>query len=142
VASAIPMGELLTAGQLRLTNLVNVVFLLSLLLPLIPAFSRWPAFVLPIQGIAAATMVFNWWAESQPQTVIHFWPETSTLVSLIVLAMVTHEISKHLSNRLEKRVDAMIQREGSGRLIYRTVLMIMQMPVILLYTLSLGQQLH
>lgn len=142
VESAPSVGELLAAGQLRLTNLVNVVFLLSLLLPLIPLFSRWPAFVLPIQGIAAATMVFRWWAESQTQTEIHFWPGISTLGSLLVLAFVTHEIAKQLSHQLEKKVDRLIDREGSGRLIYRTVVMIMQVPVILLYTLSLGQQLH
>jgi len=142
VETAPAISELLAAGQLRLTNLVNVVFLLSLLLPLIPLFSRWPAFVLPIQGIAAATMVFRWWAESQAPTDIQFWPDMSTLFSLLLLAFVTHEIAKQLSHQLEKRVDALIEREGSGRLIYRTVVMIMQVPVVLLYTLSLGQQLH
>lgn len=142
VETAPSIGELLAVGQLRLTNLVNVVFLLSLLLPLIPVFSRWPAFVLPLQGIAAATMVFRWWAENQLQTDIHFWPGISTIFSLLVLAIVTHEIAKQLSHQLEKSVDALINREGSGRLIYRTVVMIMQVPVILLYTLSLGQQLH
>lgn len=139
--SAPPVSELLAAGQLRLTSLVNVIFLLSLLLPLIPVFSRWPAFVLPIQGIAAATMVFYWWASTQPQAEIHFWPGTTTLLSLLVFAFVTHEIAKQLSHQLEKRIDAIIERKGSGQLIYRTVMMVMQMPVILIYTLSLGQQL-
>jgi len=141
VASALPVSELLAAGQLRLTNLVNVVFLLSLLLPLIPVFSRWPAFVLPIQGIAAATLVFHWWADTQPQVEIHFWPGATTVLGLLVFAFVTHEIAKQLTHQLEKRVDGIIEREGSGRLIYRTVVMVMQVPVILLYTLSLGQQL-
>jgi len=142
VESALPIGELLAAGQLRLTNLVNVVFLLSLLLPLIPVFSRWPAFVLPIQGIAAATMVFRWWAPTQPEIDIHFWPGIATVLSLLVFAFVTHEIAKQLSHQLEKKIDAIIEHEGSGQLIYRTVVMIMQVPVILLYTLSLGRQLH
>jgi len=141
VESALPVGELLAADQLRLTNLVNVVFLLSLLLPLIPVFSRWPALVLPIQGIAAATLVFHWWADTQPQVEIHFWPGATTVLGLLVFAFVTHEIAKQLSHQLEKRVDGIIEREGSGRLIYRTVVMVMQVPVILLYTLSLGQQL-
>ncbi|NOX93436.1 MAG: hypothetical protein GXP18_13570 [Gammaproteobacteria bacterium] len=139
IESALPVGELLAAGQLRLTSLVNVVFLLSLLLPLIPVFSRWPAFVLPVQGIAAATMVFRWWAATQPQVEVHLWPGTTTVLSLLVLAFVTHEIAKQLSHHLEKRLDSMIEREGSGQLIYRTVVMVMQVPVILLYTLSLGQ---
>ncbi|MCF6257591.1 MAG: hypothetical protein L3J98_05185 [Gammaproteobacteria bacterium] len=142
VESARPVDELLAAGQLRLSNLVNVVFLLSLLLPLIPVFSRWPAFVLPIQGIAAATMVFRWWAETQPQIDIHFWPGAITVLGLLVFAFITHEIAKQLSHQLEKKVDSLINHEGSGRLIYRTVVMIMQVPVVLLYTLSLGQQLH
>jgi hypothetical protein len=142
VSSALPVGELLAADQLRLTNLVNVVFLLSLLLPLIPIFSRWPAFVLPLQGIAAAAMLFRWWAASQPHVDIHYWPNTATVIGLLMLAFVSHEIAKQVSHQLEKRVEAIIQREGSGRLIYRTVVMVMQVPVILLYTLSLGKQLQ
>jgi amino acid permease len=136
------VGELLKQDSLRLTNLVNVIFLLSLLLPLIPIFSRWPALVLPIQGIAAATMVFRWWAASQPQVDIHFWPGWLTVLSLMVLAFITHEVALQISHHLEKRIDAIIDRAGSGKLIYRTVVMILQVPVILLYTLSLGQQLH
>ncbi|MCF6338358.1 MAG: hypothetical protein L3J84_10480 [Gammaproteobacteria bacterium] len=142
VESAMPIGELLAAGQLRLTNLVNVVFLLSLLLPLIPVFSRWSAFVLPIQGITAATMVFRWWADTQLQVDIHFWPGIPTVLGLLVFAFVTHEMAKQLSHQLEKKIDGTIEREGSGQLIYRTVVMMMQVPVILLYTLSLGRQLH
>lgn len=142
VEAATPISELLAAGRLRLSNLVNVVFLLSLLLPLIPLFSRWPALVLPIQGIAAATMVFNWWADTHTQTQIYFWPGTGTVIGMLLLAFLTHEIALQLSHQLEKRIDAIIEREGSGRLIYRTVVMILQVPVILLYTLSLGQQLH
>lgn len=138
VESAVPIRELLAAEQLRLSNLVNVVFLLSLLLPLIPVFSRFPALVLPIQGIAAATMVFHWWADTQ--TDIHFWPGATTVLGMLLLAFLTHEIAQQLSHHLEKRIDALIEREGSGRLIYRTVVMVLQVPVILLYTLSLGQQ--
>ena len=142
VESAPAVRELLAVERLRLSNLVNVIFLLSLLLPLIPVFSRWPALLLPIQGFAAATMVFRWWAATQPQVDIHFWPGWSTVLSLLVLAFITHEIAKQLSHHLEKKVDAIIDRHGSGRLIYRTVVMMLQVPVILLYTLSLGQQLH
>ena len=142
VESAPAVKELLAVERLRLSNLVNVIFLLSLLLPLIPVFSRWPALLLPIQGIAAATMVFRWWAATQPQVVIQFWPGWTTVLSLLALAFITHEIAKQLSHHLEKKLDAIIDRQGSGRLIYRTVVMVLQVPVILLYTLSLGQQLH
>lgn len=140
--SAQPIGEVLAAGEMRLTHLVNVIFFLSLLLPMIPVFSRWPALVLPIQGIAAATMVFRWWAATQASIEIQFWPAWPAIVTMFVMAFITHEIAKHLSHHLERYVDGALEREGSGKLIYRTVVMIMQVPVILMYTLSLGQQFH
>ncbi|MDT8384282.1 MAG: hypothetical protein RRB22_07695 [Gammaproteobacteria bacterium] len=142
VATSLPFSKLLAAGEMRFTHLVNVVFLLSLLLPMIPVFSRWPALVLPIQAIAAASMVFQWWAETQATTTVQFWPGWTTLTTLLVLAFITHEIASQISHRLEKMVDGMLQRTGSERLIYRTLLMILQVPVILLYTLSLGRQFH
>lgn len=141
VAVSLPVSELLAAGEMRFTHLVNVVFLLSLLLPMIPVFSRWPALVLPIQAIAAANMVFQWWAETQATTTVQFWPGWSMIAMLLVLAFITHEIASQLSHRLEKVIDGGLQRTGSERLIYRTLLMILQVPVILLYTLSLGRQL-
>jgi hypothetical protein len=140
--STISISELLSAGDMRLTHLVNVVFVLSLLLPLIPIFSRWPALVLPIQGIAAATMVFRWWAATQPTIEIQFWPGWSAIASMLVLAFITHEFAKHFSHQMEKAVDTLLEREGSGKLIYRSVVMMMQVPVILMYTLSLGRQFH
>lgn len=140
--SAQPIAEVLAGGEMRLTHLVNMVFFLSLLLPVIPVFSRWPALVLPIQGIAAATMVFRWWAATQASIEIQFTPAGSAIATMFVLAFITHEIAKQLSHHLEKHVDAALQREGSGKLIYRTVVMFMQVPVILMYTLSLGRQFH
>ena len=142
VEFALPISELLAMEKMRLINLVNVIFLLSLLLPMIPIFSRWPALVLPIQGIAASTMVFRWWAATQPATDIHYWPGWATIGGLFTLAFFTHEIAKWLSHHLEKQLDAALHRQGTGLLIYRTVVMIMQVPVILVYTLSLGKQLH
>lgn len=138
--SALPAGELLAAGKMRLTHLVNVVFFLSLLLPLIPVFSRWPALVLPIQAIAAATMMFRWWADTQPVVDIQYWPGWTVTATMLAIAFITHEIAKQVSHQLEKYVDVVLEREGSGKLIYRTVVMFMQVPVILMYTLSLGKQ--
>ena len=62
------------------------------------------------------------------------------IATMFAIAFITHEIAKQLSHQLEKYVDAVLEREGPGKLIYRTVVMIMQVPVILMYTLSLGQQ--
>jgi hypothetical protein len=59
---------------------------------------------------------------------------------LLIAAFISHKVAKQLSHLLEKHCDRWIEREGSGKLIYRSVVMIMQAPVILMYTLSLGEQ--
>lgn len=141
LAFAPPLGELLAADHLRLTTLLNIVFLLTLLLPLLPGIGRLPELVLPLQGIAGATLTFRWLAASLPARDIHYWPGINTVLGLLLLALVTHWLAKGLSHQLAQRLDQAFQIEGSDRLIYRSVVMMMQMPVILLYTLSLGRQL-
>ncbi len=139
--SAPPLGELLAAGSLRLTTLMNVIFLTSLLLPMVPVFSRWPALVLPIQGITAASLMFHWWATTQPGVEIQLWPGGYVFASLIGWAVLTHEAAKLLSHRLAKYLGTLLNRQGMDKLLYRSVIMILQVPVILIYTLSLGRQL-
>ena len=136
------LTELFAIDRMRLTNLVNVIFLLSLTLPMLPLISRLPAWILPIQGIAAATMVFRWLTNTRPELEIHYWPGLTTVAGIALLAFITHEIAKWLSHHLETRLDNLIHRAGSGRLIYRAVIMLLQVPVILVYTLSLGRQFH
>jgi len=140
INTEVSISDLLATGKMRFTHLVNVVFFLSLLLPVLPIFSRWPALVLPLQGIAAATMLFRWWASTQPAIDIQFWPGWSAIGAMCVLAFITHEIAKQLSHQLEKWLDTRLEIEGTGTSIYRTVVMIMQVPVILMYSLSLGEQ--
>jgi len=60
------LGSLLNAERSRITHLVNLTFALSLLLPVLPVVGRLPALVLPIQGMAAASLLFHWWAASLP----------------------------------------------------------------------------
>lgn len=139
---AMPMGELLSQSKMRLTNLYNVTFLLSLLLPLFPLFDRLPALLLPIQGIIAASMVFHWLAATQPQLEASIWPGFPIVGIVVVAAIISHAVAKELSHILARRIDDAIEREGSDKLIYRTVVMTLQAPVILVYTLALGEQLN
>lgn len=135
--TAPPLGELLAADRMRITTLLNIVFVLTLLLPLLPGISRWPELVLPLQGITAATLLFRWLASTLPEREIHYWPGLTTVLGLLALAVVTHWLAKELAHHLAQRLDRAFDIEGSDKLIYRSVVMMMQMPVILLYTLSL-----
>jgi hypothetical protein len=139
--AAPPLGELLAADRLRLTTLLNIVFLLTLLLPLVPVIGRLQELVLPLQGITAATLIFRWLAAGSSRE-IHYWPGLVPALGLLLLASLTHWLAKGLAQRLAQGLDRALGRAGSDKLIYRSVVMLMQMPVILLYTLSLGRQLQ
>jgi hypothetical protein len=139
--AAPPLGELLAADRLRLTTLLNLVFLLTLLLPLVPVIGRLQELVLPLQGITAATLLFRWLAAESPRE-IHYWPGLMTVLGLLLLASLTHWLAKGLAQQLAQGLDRTLGRAGSDKLIHRSVVMLMQMPVILLYTLSLGRQLQ
>jgi hypothetical protein len=132
-----PLSELLAADRMRLTTLLNIVFLLTLLLPLIPGIGRWQELVLPLQGITAASLLFRWLASTLPEREIHYWPGLVLVADLLALAVLTHWLATGLSHALAQRIDQAFDIEGSDKLIYRSVVMMMQMPVILLYTLSL-----
>ena len=140
VASAPPLGEVLASGHGRFMTLVNISFLLSLLIPLLPVFGRMPALVLPIQAIAAASLLFNWWMTLSGITEVHFWPGWTMALSLLVLAIISHEAARLLAHYSALRMRSIIKQEDMQKLVYRGAVLILQAPVIVTYTLSLGHQ--
>lgn len=130
---------LLQGGEHRLSHLINLAFLLSLLLPLLPLLGRLPGLVLPVQGLLAAAMLFHWLAQTRGIDAT-LWPGWATAAGIVVWLV--------LAQRLATRgADLLVDhwRTDSGereRLYYDSLLLFFQMPAILLYTVGLGEQLH
>ncbi len=141
LAEAPRLAELLAAGRGRVTSLVNLSFALSLLLPLMPLIGRLPALVLPIQGMAAASLLFHWLVATQPAAWIDYWPDWATLGILLAMAFTGHALARQLSGSLATAGQKHYEKAGLEALIYRSILLALQAPVILFYGLSLGRQL-
>ena len=142
LSEAAKLGELLSAGRGRITSLVNLTFVLSLLLPLLPVIGRLPALVLPIQGMAAASLLFHWLVTSLPPQSIEFWPDWPVLGILLTMAFASHALARWLSAVIATGLRQRFEKAGLEALVYRSIILILQAPVILLYGLSLGQQLR
>ena len=131
--------QLLRNGEQRVSHLVNVGFLLSLLLPFVPVFGRLPGLVLPVQTLFAAAMLFHWLAQTRGIEAT-LWPGWMTAILIVVWLVLAHRLAAFGAGLFtdHSRPDA----AEWERTWYETALLIFQIPAVLLYTVRLGQQLH
>ena len=139
--SGVPsLDELLGRDEKRFSYLLDLLFIVTLLFPLVPVIGEWEELILPLQGVAGAAMIFNWLTGATGKTGIHYWPGLGTLALMIVVALATHWLAVVLSHGLGERLDKKFNVKHSGLLLSRALVLVMQYPVIVIYSHALGQQ--
>ena len=133
---------LLSSGKLRINTLINLLFILTLLFPLVPVIGKWRELILPLQGITASMIVFSWLAHALQLDHISYWPGFDIIVYVILIAIATHWLAVKISLKIGHKIDDAFNVVGSGTLIVRCLIIFMQSPAILLVSRALGQQLH
>jgi hypothetical protein len=133
---------LLSGEEFRLNTLINILFLVSILFPLIPLIGSRQALILPGQAIASSMLVFSWLATDYGLEKISYWPGIGTALSIILLAILTYRLAKQASFMLGQKVDNRLHLVDSGELIARCLVLFMQSPAILIYAQGLGRQLN
>jgi len=133
------LGELLTRDPLRVNHLLNLLFIVTLLFPLIPVLGEWDELVLPVQGIAASMLLFSWLAEATGA--VHYWPGWESVAIMAGLAMVTHWLAMRLAETAGEELDNVLNVEEAGELLARALVLFLQYPVIVVFCHGLGKQL-
>ena len=141
IRQAPSIGRLLLGGELRINNLVNVLFLITLLFPLIPVFGERRELVLPLQGIAAVMMIFNWLAHELRLEQISYWPGMQNIILILVVAVLSYWLAARLAAFIGHRFDTHFNVTQSGALFARCMILFMQSPALLIYSAGLGKQL-
>ncbi|MCG8324804.1 MAG: hypothetical protein MI673_04745 [Thiotrichales bacterium] len=131
---------LLSEGENRTDHLINLVFISSLFLPFIPVAGKWMELILPLQAILCCMMVFSWLAQNHGLTDYSYWPGTIVVLTIILLASFTHWLSVFISKRAGNSLDQHFNVTGFEELTGESIIVFMQAPAILVYSLSLGQQ--
>ena len=131
---------LLHGGELRMNNLVNILFLITLFFPLIPVVGKWHELVLPLQGIAAVMMIFGWMTHELGIQHISYWPGIYNIILILMVAILTYWVTVKLAAVAGHRLDKRFNVVQSGALISNSLILFMQSPAILIYSASLGRQ--
>ena len=136
------LGELLARDPLRVNHLLNLLFIITLLFPLIPVLGEWDELVLPVQGIAASMLLFSWLAEATGAGAVHFWPGWESVAIMAGLAMLTHWLAMGLAATAGEELDRSLNVENAGELLARALVLFLQYPVIVVFCHGLGRQLQ
>ena len=140
LTTAPPLNEILFFREGRLTTLVNLTFILSLLLPLVPVIGKKRSIILPLQGVAISALMFHWMA-SYMGVAHSYWPGAFNLMLIVLFVAIASPLARQITYIVGQKADKLSDREGSGELIYEGLLLFLQAPAILIYTISLGKQL-
>jgi len=140
IRQAPSIGRLLLGGELRINNLVNVLFLITLLFPLIPVFGKRRELILPFQGIAAVMMIFNWLAHELGMAQVSYWPGMQNVILIMVVARLSYWLAQRLAAFIGRRFDTYFNVVQSGALFARCLILFMQSPALLIYSVGLGKQ--
>lgn len=135
-----PILELLATDN-HLNTLLNLLFFVTLGLSLLPVIDRLPALVLPLQGIAAILLLVNWLLPMRNSPTVDFWPNNRLLIGLLLMALISHWLALKTARVVGDWLDQRLNREGFEILLYQITLLLFQAPIILSYSLYLGNQL-
>lgn len=140
IAHPVPYGLVEAPGVLELlgvngrtTDLINLLFLLSLLLPLLPGLGRLPGLVLLVQALAATALLFHWLAQRM-QVEVSLAPGWLALALILVWAWAGQRLVGRLMPLQGKDLTL-------GRIMHWHLTGAVQLPAILIYGQSLGRQL-
>lgn len=135
--SAAPLSTILSSESGHVSQLINVLFVLSVLLSLIPIVGEWQALTLPLQGVTAVALIFNW-MPGQQTPLACYWPDILTVLVLFALAWLGFRLAVLLGQTLGHWFDRQYHVIGSHEMIGNILLLILQGPLVVIYAHSLG----
>ena len=141
IKEAPDLSELLFIGEGRVIGIVNILFLISLLFPFIPFVGRHSGLVLPVQAIACCVMIFSWLADYYGLNNYTVIPDLSIIIAIIIISILTYSLAKWLAHEFGANLDKKFNLDGCQELIAPSAILFFQIPAILLYSFSLGEQL-
>ena len=141
IRDAPSLAMLLAEDEMRIHYLINVIFVITLLFPVIPVLGRWNEFILPSQGMAASMFLFSWMTGALGIKNVSYWPGFDILACILVIAIITHYLAIYISRHLGYFLDKQFNVLNSGKILYMGIILFMQSPSILVFSLALGRQL-
>lgn len=133
LSNAPSLGSLMAAGHYRFDQLVNLLLIVSLLLPLLPLVSRLAGATLALQGMLATALIASWMA-SESALNLRLIPDIGVAIRIIAILLVARLLADLLAEEF-------IQDRARRAISIEAARMAAQLPAILIYARYLGAQL-
>ena len=131
------LTQLLNARSGQTMKLLNTLFIISVFLPLIPVINRFSALILPLQAIAGSAVLYGWLADFSS---IHYsiFPGFNVMAMLIFFSLIAELLARAAATLSGNWLKHSYQHKDMEKIIYKSILLIVQVPILLIYTLNLG----
>jgi len=122
-------------------SMMNSLFIISAILPLIPIINRFIALILPLQAIAGSAIVYSWMADYM-DIKYSLFPSVEVLAIIVLFSLLAEYSAKtlvvltgHSMNQINYLEN--FQLQDIDAVVYKSTLLAFQIPILLIYTLNL-----
>jgi len=130
------LTELLNFQSGQTMKMINTLFIISILLPLIPVINRFIALILPLQAIAGSAVLYSWLGN---YTGIDYSlnPGMQALALIVLFSFIAELIARALSKLMGQTLNNQYHTHDMEKVIHKSTLLILQVPILLIYTLNI-----
>lgn len=138
VPDAPSLSTLLAGGHARLAGAFNLALLVALALPMVPVVGSYLVPVLLLQGIVVSNLVGVWLAHALERP----WTpalDLGSALAILLIALLATGLARAFARPLGTLLNRCSNSVGFESLVFDAAVMLLQVPAILLFTLSAGR---
>jgi len=127
------VSELVRDGEGRVQHMMNWVFVIALLIPMIPVIGPRIEIILPVQGLIVLIILSRWLIQYSGSEQMSLFPSGATLGGMFLTGIVGSFLTVYLTQYLGQWSDRRFNVDHSGTLLYPMLALITQTPTLALY---------
>ena len=125
--------QLLSNGEGRIQHMMNWVFVIALLLPLIPLLGPRIEIVLPVQGLVVLVILSRWLIQYLGLEGLSLFPSASTVGAMMFTGVLGSYLTVFISQHLGQWIDRQFTVHHGATLIHPLLALVIQTPTLSLY---------
>lgn len=133
------VSELVRDGEGRVQHMMNWVFVIALLIPMIPVIGPRVEIILPVQGLIVLIILSRWLIQYSGSEQMSLFPSGATLGAMFLTGIVGSFLTVYLTQYLGQWSDRRFNVDHSGTLLYPMLALITQTPTLALYARAVFQ---
>jgi hypothetical protein len=125
--------QLLANGEGRIQHMMNWVFVIALLLPLVPMLGPRIEIVLPVQGLVVLVILSRWLVQYHGLKDVSLLPSGTIVGAMLITGALGSYLTVSISQHMGRWIDRQFTVHHGGTLIYPLLALVIQTPTLALY---------